>query len=208
MDTAALIDRLVGRLDDGRRIIVGLAGAPGAGKSTAAAALVAEAERRGIAAALVPMDGFHLADVSLDRLGLRDRKGAIETFDGAGYVALLRRLREEAAGPHAVYAPGFERDLEQPIAAAIGVGPEVRLVVTEGNYLLVDAEPWCAVGELLDETWFVEVDPVVRRQRLVERHVAFGKAREAAIEWVARVDEPNAERVQATRARATLVISS
>ena len=203
MDLESLVDRL--GLETGTdRVIVGIAGAPGAGKSTVAAAIVQAARARGVAAALVPMDGFHLADASLQRLGLSDRKGAPETFDGHGYLALLRRLRVDRT---TVWAPGFERDLEQPIAGAIAVDPDVRLVVTEGNYLLIDADPWREARSLLDQAWFVEVDDAVRRDRLVARHVEFGKARQDAIDWVQRVDEPNARLVAASRSRADLLVT-
>ncbi|HEY7103994.1 MAG TPA: nucleoside/nucleotide kinase family protein, partial [Mycobacteriales bacterium] len=132
------LDVLVGRaLARPGRALIGIAGPPGAGKSTLADRLVTAV---GPAAAWVPMDGFHLADAALDRLGLRDKKGAPATFDGWGYLALLRRLATET--DHPVWAPGFERTLEQPLAGSIPVGPEVRLVVTEGNYLLLDRPPW------------------------------------------------------------------
>lgn len=177
------------------RRLIGITGAPGAGKSTYATATAAD-----LAAALVPMDGFHLADVTLDRLGLRDRKGAPETFDAWGYAALLARLRERPA--ETVYAPGFERDLEQPLAAAIVVPPTADVVVTEGNYLLLDRPEWRAVRAQLDEVWFVSTVDAVRLERLVRRHVAFGKTPAEARAWVERVDEPNARLVEATRSRA------
>lgn len=180
-----------------RRRMLGITGAPGAGKSLFAAASVRELG----AAALVPMDGFHLADAVLGRLGLLDRKGAPETFDAWGYAALLARLRERPADT--VYAPGFERDLEQPLAGAIAVPAEVDVVVTEGNYLLLDRPEWRAVRAALDEVWFVFTDDEVRRERLVRRHVEFGKTPAEARAWVQRVDEPNARLVQASRHRAT-----
>jgi pantothenate kinase len=150
------------------------------------------------------MDGFHLADVELVRRGLRERKGAPETFDGWGYAALLARLHEERE--HDVLAPAFERHLEQPLAGAIAVPPEVRFVVTEGNYLLLDEPPWQAVRARLDAVWHVTTDDAVRLPRLVARHVAFGKDPERAREWVESVDEPNARAVEAARARADLVL--
>jgi pantothenate kinase len=151
------------------------------------------------------MDGFHLADVTLDALGRRDRKGALDTFDGDGYVAALRRLK--AGEPRPVYLPGFERELEQPIAAAVAVPASARVVITEGNYLLVDDGPWAEVAGLLDESWYLDVDAAVRRERLIARHIEFGKAADAAREWVLNVDEPNAELIAATRGRASLVIT-
>jgi pantothenate kinase len=191
-----------------RRALLGLTGGPGAGKSTLALALAdaLRAELGQHAVAHVPMDGFHLADVALRRLGMLERKGAPETFDAAGYVALLRRLREDAGDT--VYAPMFERDLEQPVAGAIAVPPEVRLVVTEGNYLLLDEGRWRDVRAVLDEVWFCDLRPDVRRERLTARHVAFGKAPAHASSWMAAVDEPNAALVEATRERADLIVPS
>ncbi len=188
----------------GRRAILGIVGPPGAGKSTLAAALVAAIDPAGAWVAQVPMDGFHLADAVLDRHGLRARKGAPETFDGYGYLALLRRLRAEQGTT--VYAPDFERTLEQPIAGSIGVGPDVRLVITEGNYLLLDRAPWPAIRGALDELWYVHVEDTIRIERLVARHVAFGKSPDDARAWVERVDEPNARLVSDGRDRADLII--
>ncbi len=183
------------------RAILGVTGLPGSGKSTLTAALLAEL---GTDAAHLPMDGFHLADAQLDRLGIRDRKGAPETFDVDGYVAALTRLHRESGS--VLYAPGFERDLEQPIAAALAIPPSARLVVTEGNYLLLASGGWERVRPLLAEVWFVEVDDDVRRSRLVARHEQFGKSPEAAREWVERSDEANARLVAATRGSADLVV--
>ena len=174
--------------------ILGICGAPGSGKTTLAASL---------GQPMVPMDGFHLADVELTRRGLLGRKGAPETFDPWGYAALLARLREHA--DHIVMAPMFERDLEQPIAGAIAI-PRSELVVTEGNYLLLDTEPWQAVRDQLDQVWHLSCDEEVRIARLVARHVAFGKPRAAAEEWVRRVDQPNAVLIEAQRDRADLIL--
>ena len=189
-------------LADGQRRLLGLVGAPGSGKSTLAQALLDALPGRG---QVVPMDGFHLASVELQRLGRAGRKGAPDTFDSAGYVALLRRLREQR-DDEIVYAPEFRREIEEPIAGAIAVLPQTRLVITEGNYLLLDEGPWAHVAPLLDEVWYVEVDDRLRRERLVRRHEQFGRSPEAALAWVAGTDEPNARRIEATRARAHRVI--
>ena len=157
------------------------------------------------------MDGYHLADVELERLGLRHAKGAPDTFDAAGYVALLARLRPRDGGARedgVVYAPAFERTLEQPLAGAIPVLPAARLVVTEGNYLLLDTGRWPAVRPLLDEVWFCALRDDVRLARLHTRHVTFGKAPDEAVAWVAAVDEPNAVLIEATRDRADLIVPS
>ncbi|MGW1777747.1 nucleoside/nucleotide kinase family protein [Streptomyces sp. NPDC002143] len=186
---------------DGRpRVLLGIAGSPGAGKTTLAERLARELD----GAAHVPMDGFHLADAELDRLGRRDRKGAPDTFDAAGYAALLRRLREDT--DEVVYAPGFERELEQPIAGAVPVAPSARLIVTEGNYLLLGTGAWTRVRAELDEVWFCETDEEERIRRLVARHEQFGKGHAEAVAWVERSDRRNAELVAATRERADLVV--
>ena len=195
---AAELARLEALLADGRRKLLGLVGAPGSGKSTVAQALLDALPGR---AQVVPMDGFHLANAELGRLGRAGCKGAPDTFDGAGYVALLRRLRSQPAG-ETVYAPEFRREIEEPVAGAIAVRPETPLVITEGNYLLLEEGPWAGVAPLLDEVWYVEVDDRLRLERLLRRHQQFGRSREAAQAWVAQTDEPNARRIAATRPRA------
>jgi len=200
-DLTARAQRLV---TDGGRALLGITGAPGAGKTTLAVALVERLRRDGLEVAHVPMDGFHLADAALTERGTLDRKGAIETFDVYGYLALLRRLRNELE--HDVLAPDFERTLEQPIAGAITVRPEDRLVVSEGNYLLDDEGGWADVRAALDEVWFVDVPDDVRVERLVRRHVEFGKPEAEARAWVAQVDEPNARRVIARQSAADLTV--
>lgn len=196
-----LLDRARRLVVPGTRRILGIVGAPGAGKSTLAQALVAALTP---AAVLVPMDGFHLANAELRRLGRRDCKGAPDTFDAAGYVALLRRLRDPVE--RVVYAPEFDRALEEPVAGAIAVAAAVPLVVTEGNYLLVAEGDWAPVRPLLDEVWYVDVTEQLRHQRLVDRHIAFGKPPAAARAWALGSDQRNAVVVAATRSRADLMV--
>ncbi len=197
----ALIGRARALAGAGRRTLLGITGAPGAGKSTVAERVV---DALGGAAVLVPMDGFHLANAELERLGRRERKGAIDTFDAAGYVALLRRLR--SAGAETVYAPSFRREIEEPIACAIPIAPDVPLVVTEGNYLLVANGPWAEVRGLLDEAWFVAPDEAVRVDWLIARHIAFGKSPEVARAWSLSTDQRNADLIAATRERADVLV--
>jgi pantothenate kinase len=184
----------------GRRLL-GIAGAPGTGKSTVAEAIVAALAPH---AALVPMDGFHLASSELRRLGRGSRKGAPDTFDAAGYVALLRRLR--SVEDDVVYAPAFRREIEEAVAGSIPIPRTVPLIVTEGNYLLLDTHPWTVVRELLDEAWYVQQDDDVRVERLIARHIAYGKDPDRARSWVLRSDQRNAELIVTTRHRADLVV--
>lgn len=197
----ALMER-VRSLATNDRVILGICGPPGAGKSTLAAWLTGQFTPE--TARLVPMDGFHLSNAALQARGLADRKGARETFDADGYAALLTRIRQ--ADDPVVYAPDYDRAHDEPIAAVVSVEREIPLVVTEGNYLLTDGPGWTRARQQMDEVWFVDVDADLRRQRLVERHVRFGKTPDAARRWVDTVDEVNAAFIADSRQRADLVV--
>ena len=201
-----LADAAIALVGERRRALLGIAGPPGAGKSTLAEALLVRvAATQGTDwVAHVPMDGFHLADVQLERLGARGRKGAPDTFDADGYAHLLRRLLDDPDQP--IYAPGFERTLEQPIAAAVVVPPSARLVVTEGNYLLLPQPRWEAARAQLTEAWYVTTDDDARQARLVDRHIAFGKDAESAARWVRESDEANAALISSASHRADRLI--
>jgi pantothenate kinase len=201
ISTDEAIERARTLASRGRRTLLGITGPPGGGKSTLAQAI---ADELADDAVLVGMDGFHIAQAELERLGRRDRMGALDTFDGAGYVALLRRLRD--ATEDVVYAPEFRREIEEPINAAVAVPRDVPLVITEGNYLLVDEDPWSAVRELLDEAWYVVQDEDRRLRLLIARHIEFGKEEEYAREWVMRSDQRNAELIATTQARADALV--
>jgi pantothenate kinase len=197
------IARVHALLANGGRRLLGIVGAPGSGKSTLAQTLCSALPPG--QAVVVPMDGFHLANSELERLGRRHRKGAPDTFDAAGYAALLKRLRESRADD-VVYAPEFRREHEEPIAGAIAVTAETPLVITEGNYLLLDQGAWSPVKDLLDEVWYVDVLDVTRRERLAARHQRYGRTREAALAWVQHTDEPNARLIENTRSRADWIV--
>ena len=191
-----LVDRARRLITPGRRLL-GVTGAPAAGKSTLAAAL---AEALAPDAVLVPMDGFHLAGAELVRIGRQERKGAPDTFDADGFVALLQRLRDNAED--VVYAPEFRREIEEPIAGAIAVPRATPLVLTEGNYLL----HWARARALLDEVWFVEAPEPQRLDRLIARHMAYGRTRGEAEDRCYGSDQRNAEVIAATRGLADLVV--
>lgn len=197
-----LVDRARALVARGGRRILGITGAPGAGKSTLAHQLV---EALGEDARLVGMDGFHLAEAELHRLGRHDRKGAPDTFDAAGFVALLHRLR---ASEETVWAPEYRRDLRHGVTGAIEVPATTPLVIVEGNYLLCDEAGFAPVRELLDETWFCEIDDDVRIERLIARHIATGKEPGFAREWVLGSDEANARLVATTRDRADRLVAT
>ena len=193
----ALVERLQ-QLTSGPRRLLGVVGPPGAGKSTLASLM---AQSLGAQAQAVPMDGFHLAQLELERLGRAQRKGAPDTFDAAGYAALLRRLRTQTSD-EVVYAPDFRREIEEPVAGALPVFAHTPLVITEGNYLLLQDDGWAPVADLLDEVWYLQVDPALRLERLAGRHEQFGRSREQALAWIATTDEPNARRIEACMHRA------
>jgi pantothenate kinase len=190
-----------------RRAVLGIAGAPGAGKSMVAA-LVADTLNAdpGCAGtvALLPMDGFHLSGDELAALGLADRKGAPPTFDAAGFVTLLGRIVEEPSRTWS--APGFDRAAEQTVPGMFRIGAEARLVITEGNYLLLDEGAWARVRPLLTEAWFVRVDPEVQYARLIARHLVPKGGRAGAARWVETNDLPNTHVVLATERHADVLV--
>lgn len=200
------VERAVELARSSKRTVLGIAGAPGAGKSTLARRIVtAVDDRLGAGTAVqVPMDGFHLSNAALDALGRHDRKGAADTFDADGYVALVRRL--VAADEDVVWAPDFDRRVDEPVAGSIAVPRAARLVVSEGNYLLDDTAPWSALPALFTETWFCAVDDDVRLDRLVGRHMRHGRDHDAARAWAVEVDGVNAARVAPTVIRASRTV--
>lgn len=201
LTTSGAIDRARVLARRGGRVLLGITGEPGAGKSTLGATL---SSALGTEAAVVPMDGFHLAQSRLEELGRVDRKGAPDTFDAWGFVSLVRRLAD-AAEP-VTYAPAYRRELHNGVTGAIPVERSTPLVIIEGNYLLLEEEPWCLVHGLMDEIWYVDVDEDLRMRRLAARHERFGKSHDAAIAWAAGPDESNAVLIRATCDRADAIV--
>lgn len=202
MRLADLVDRARALVRRERRTILGITGPPGAGKSTVSTALL---DALGAHAAVAPMDGFHLSNEVLVDLGRRERKGASDTFDVGGFVALLQRLRANVE--EVVYVPVFDRSIETAVAAGMAVPRQVPLVITEGNYLLHDSGGWERVRPELDEVWFIDVPAAERVRRLVRRRMEHGDAAGDAEAWVHSVDEVNADLVASSVMRADLVVT-
>lgn len=202
MTPTALAELIVRRASDtpGRRFIAALAGPPGAGKSTLAADLVSLI---GKTAKVVPMDGFHYDDAILIARGQRSRKGAPETFDVAGFAHLLSRLQVEDE----VAIPIFDRSLELSRGSADIVGPDQRILIAEGNYLLLNEAPWTDLARYFDLTAMILVPEAELDRRLLERWAQYGKTADEARAWIDGNDLPNIRRVQqhSRRADETLV---
>lgn len=201
---AAIVEGMLAARSASGPLLVGLAGEPGAGKSTAAAQLAALLP----AAQVLPMDGFHLPQAELVRLGRRERMGAPDTFDVDGFVVLLERLRDLHNSGAAVRAPGFDRRVEEPVPGQLALTPELRCIVVEGNYLLLETGGWQRVTPLLDLTVGVVLDTATRHERLIARHVAFGKSPQAARAWALGPDEANAALIAPTLARADHLLAA
>lgn len=197
------ISRIEYLLDQSKdRVVIGVVGKPGAGKSTFTAELIKNLSD--IKPTLVPMDGYHLSNSQLASLGLSDRKGAFNTFDATGYVNLLRRINSESNTD--IYFPVFHREIEESYAADGVVKVGCRLVITEGNYLLFDQGGWQAVKAELTEAWFIKVDDRIRVDRLIKRHELYGKDKQSAILWATGSDEINAKAVENNIVKADVII--
>jgi pantothenate kinase len=206
--TDELIDGVAALVEQAdRRVVLGLAGAPAAGKSTLATTLVrAVNDRHGPdGAAYLPLDGFHLSNAQLERFGRQDRKGAPDTFDVWGYGALLQRIMQGTECD--IYVPDYDRKLHEPVAARLVIRPTTRLIVTEGNYLASDDSGWPAAREFMNELWYVDTPDEVREARLAARQMAGGRGEQEAWAWVIGNDRPNGELVKRTRGNCSRVVT-
>ena len=199
----AALARIQGFLSDStERVLIGIIGKPGAGKSTLSKFLMSKLPKEFVT--VVPMDGYHLSSKVLKDLKRADRKGAPDTFDVAGFASLVKRIRSEQT--QSIYYPIFDRAIEESIAAQGVVTSDTKVVIIEGNYLLHDAGGWEAVKDLLDVSWMVDVDDDKRIARLISRHIAYGKEPEAAKAWAKGTDEANAQLIERGRTRADFVV--
>ena len=185
-----------------KRIIIGIIGKPGAGKSTLSSHLMKNLPKE--TTALVPMDGYHLSNLQLKKLGRADRKGAPDTFDATGFVNLLKRISTDTSND--IYFPIFHREIEESIAAEGVVTKETKFVITEGNYLLHNQDGWQEVAPVLTESWYVQVDDKLRLERLVNRHIKYGKEPKFAHDWAHGTDERNAQLVEGTKPRSSVIV--
>jgi pantothenate kinase len=203
-DQKAALARIQGHLEkSSERVLIGIIGKPGAGKSTLSKFLMSKLSKELVT--VVPMDGYHLSNKVLKDLKRADRKGAPDTFDVAGFVSLVKRIRSEQT--QNIYYPIFDRAIEESIAAQGVVTSATKVVIIEGNYLLHDEGGWEVINDLLDESWMVDVDDDKRISRLISRHIAYGKDPEAAKAWAKGTDEVNAKLIERGRTRADFVVA-
>ena len=200
----AALARIQNHLENSsERVLIGIIGKPGAGKSTLSKFLMAKLPKEFVT--VVPMDGYHLSNKVLKDLKRADRKGAPDTFDVAGFISLVKRIRTEQT--QNIYYPIFDRAIEESIAAQGVVTSVTKVVIIEGNYLLHDDGGWEVCNDLLDESWMVDVDDDKRISRLISRHIAYGKDPEAAQDWAKGTDEVNAKLIERGRNRADFVVA-
>lgn len=189
------------------RIVIGIVGCPGSGKSTLAELLVNRLNADDLQnpiAQILPLDGFHLANDVLENLGLRELKGIPDTFDAEAYIQKLKEAKQDP--PKILKAPRFDREIEASIEDGIYISPETKVIITEGNYLLLESEPWAQIADLLDDCWYLRADPQILTERLIERHMTGGRGRDQAIEKVQSTDLPNARLVEVTKVRAQMLV--
>ena len=184
------------------RMIIGIVGKPGGGKSTLSKFLLKGMDPSLVS--VVPMDGFHLSNKVLKELGKSDRKGAQDTFDVKGFTTLIARIKSDGTDP--IYYPVFDRSIEESIAGQGVVYPSTRVVIVEGNYLMHDRDGWQEVAPLLDQSWYAFLDEDLRISRLISRHIAFGKDPESAKAWAKGSDQVNAELIETGVARCDFLI--
>jgi pantothenate kinase len=185
------------------RVLFGVVGKPGAGKST----VVESVKKRflGQEVAIIPMDGYHLSDEILISQGKRDRKGAPDTFDAARFTKLLQDVKVNSDSE--IRFPIFHREIEASVEDEGVIPPEAKVVITEGYYLLSTEHGWVGVKELLDQSFYIVIDDEIRLQRLIDRHIRYGKSPEEAKAWSLGSDETNARFIATTKDLASAIIN-
>ncbi len=206
MEVEALCNEILKRASGKKRLMVAVVGAPASGKSTLAELTCTQLNRKtASSAAVVPMDGYHFDNCVLDRLGLRARKGAPETFDAHGFGEMLARLRKAERD---VAIPVFDRSADLARACAEIVSKDTTIILVEGNYLLLNAEPWKHCEKLFDFTIFLEVPEEVLFERLIDRWTAYGLTLEDARQKALANDIPNARLVASHSLMADMIVEN
>lgn len=191
---------------ENKRFLLGITGIPGAGKSTLANSLmknINEILHKEIAI-VVPMDGFHYHNDILVTKGLLAVKGSFKTFDSEKFVALIKKIASEKV--EKIYCPAYDRNLHNPVDDSILIESKHKIIIVEGNYLLLDTCPWKELVDLFDESWFIDTPQAISKERLINRHIVTGRSASEAFHKVNSTDTPNAELILQTRYRANKII--
>ena len=187
------------------RYILALTGSPAVGKSTLADRLVGSINANGLDQAIaLPMDGYHFSNEKLLELELLELKGIPETFDAKAFVELVKSIKSETELTH--WAPEFRRELEASIQNAIAVQPHHKIIIVEGNYLLLESAPWNQLADYFDKVWFLSLEDSIRKQRLLARHMSYGQTESEAREKMKSTDDKNALLIEASKSRADRVV--
>lgn len=203
MSVQLLVEEIASLLQGSKpRTMIGIVGKPGAGKSTVVTEIQKQFSTEDVA--IIPMDGYHLSNEELIRLGRRERKGAPDTFDVEGFISLITRVRNEIDKNHTFHI--FHREIEASKADEGIVLRNTKVIVIEGNYLFSEEHNWSEVFPLLDQSWFIEIDDEIRMQRLITRHIKYGKTPQEAEDWSRGSDEANAKFIAKTASRAERII--
>ena len=192
---------------ENKRFVLAITGVPGAGKSTLADLLMENINRvlKEESAIVIPMDGYHYHNDILIEKGLLSLKGIPQTFDSQRFVTLIKDIASEKI--EKLYCPSYDRRLHNPVERSIVIEKKHKIIIVEGNYLLLDTYPWNELANFFDESWFIETPLTTTKERLISRHVLTGRSFEEALSKISSTDAPNAELIIQTRLRATNVIT-
>jgi pantothenate kinase len=208
-DLALLTNLLIETYEksENKRFLLAITGVPGAGKSTLADLLMKNINKvlKDERAIVIPMDGYHYHNDILIQRDLLSLKGIPQTFDAQKFVMLIREIASEKIGK--LYCPSYDRSLHNPVERSIVIENKHKIIIIEGNYLLLDTYPWNELVDFFDESWFIETPSTTTKERLIHRHVLTGRSVEEALSKISSTDAPNAELIIQTRHRATKIIT-